>query len=274
LAELRFDANGRSVPVFDSRGVKLRSAFRHARLPITFQSYVRTVPLGRFADGDLVFLPHVTFAVNANPQSFPLDTYAVSFNATMDLPQGLSLNGRRTIDPSIDAGVDPDLEGYDFGLYILRGRLFHSISPVAVVVSRDDVTRIFAILLALTPLLLIAALVVAVVSLRPRESGRDLVTGAAAILVALLPIRAVLVPSDLPGITLVDLALGWEVGLLTALTAWTASNLIGGTRRSAVVKLEADGVRSETSNEENACDPGSTTDADSTARPGEPPPTA
>lgn len=122
--------------------------------------------------------------------------------------------------------------------------------------------------------LLIAALVVAVVSLRPRESGRDLVTGAAAILVALLPIRAVLVPSDLPGITLVDLALGWEVGLLTALTAWTASNLIGGTRRSAVVELEAERVRSETSNEENACEPGSTTDADSTARPGEPPPTA
>jgi hypothetical protein len=47
----------------------------------------------------------------------------------------------------------------------------------------------------------------------------EVIVGVAAILLAILPIRAVLVPSDITVLTLVDLALACEIAALAAGTA-------------------------------------------------------
>jgi hypothetical protein len=52
-----------------------------------------------------------------------------------------------------------------------------------------------------------------------RGIGPDSVTGVAAVLLAILPIRLVLVPAEVSELTLIDYLLGFEMALLASLAA-------------------------------------------------------
>lgn len=84
-------------------------------------------------------------------------------------------------------------------------------------------TIFFSFSLALVPLLLVGVLFLVVRKSR-QASGLDFMIGSAAILLAVLPIRAVLVPSGLSTLTLIDYLLGWEVGILALVTVWAGTS--------------------------------------------------
>jgi hypothetical protein len=89
--------------------------------------------------------------------------------------------------------------------------------PVVVQAARPTTTRLFVLSLALIPLLLIALLILRWLSEGSARSTDGLV-GVAAIMLAILPIRLVLVPSEITSLTLVDFILGAEMALLAAVT--------------------------------------------------------
>jgi len=123
-------------------------------------------------------------------------------------------HGRMLDDPPlavylIDA---PDLSGYGIAAGVSRGGV------VTVLLRRARRTQWFVLSLLLIPLLLI----VVVARLARRSSGArtDIAIGAGAVLLALLPIRAALVPANIGSLTLVDYILGVEVALLTLVIVW------------------------------------------------------
>jgi hypothetical protein len=91
---------------------------------------------------------------------------------------------------------------------------------VLVVIGRLDQAKVFVFGLLCVPLLLAIALLTHVASLSAR-GNIDVLIGVGAILVALLPLRLVLVPTDIVGVTLVDVVLGTEVSILAAIAIWS-----------------------------------------------------
>ncbi len=96
--------------------------------------------------------------------------------------------------------------------------------------QRRFTTRAFVAILMTLPLLLFLALLFAVRAYGRRRRGSleaGLIAGVGAFLIAVLPIREVLVPSEIPGFTLVDYGLGAEMAVMVAATlvvVWSAGD--------------------------------------------------
>jgi hypothetical protein len=177
-------------------------------------------------------VPGVRLPIDGYPQDFPLDNYSFGATVLLRAPTGTITHHQGSTSYGVGAEarivpvVQPDLTGYTirasahdaFGGYLRASA------------ARAPMISTFAGLLSLIPLLLIGALVAVVLSPGHRTSRVDLLVGGAAILLAVLPIRSVLVPSDVSSVTLVDLVLGWEVALLTLLTVWVATTLLADLR--------------------------------------------
>jgi hypothetical protein len=93
------------------------------------------------------------------------------------------------------------------------------------VLARPLSTQGFVLAVALIPLLLacVLALVLSSRDSRGDGSAAESVTGVAAVLLAILPIRLVLVPGDVSELTLVDYLLGFEMATLAAIAALAVS---------------------------------------------------
>jgi hypothetical protein len=99
-------------------------------------------------------------------------------------------------------------------------------APFALVGERSAATRLFVISLLLLPVILFGALLVVIRADVDERVEKGLVTGVAAYMLAVLPIRLVLVPPELRGFTFVDYALGAEMATMVAATLiviWAAS---------------------------------------------------
>jgi hypothetical protein len=94
------------------------------------------------------------------------------------------------------------------------------VSVLTVAVARPARTELYVVAVALIPLVF-ALLLLAVFLRRPRkDAGPEGIVGVAAVLLAILPIRLVLVPSEISGLTLVDYGLGVEMAILAALACF------------------------------------------------------
>jgi hypothetical protein len=189
------------------------------------------IPLGRFnASPDpamkVLTLRPLTLPLLGNEEDYPFDQYSLSARIDLALPQALILKapGRpplSSVPLRIELVAANDLRGYRVTAGT-RGRnasgLGVASTGVAIRLRRVHRTQAYVIALLTIPLLLIAVLAVA--SRRRRAGDANVVIGAAAVLLALLPIRAVLVPADVASLTLVDWALGAEVALLALLVVW------------------------------------------------------
>jgi len=101
---------------------------------------------------------------------------------------------------------------------------------IALRFQREATTRWYVVIIALIPLVL--ALLLSVALFSPHVSGRptigpEMLAGVTAVLLAVLPIRFVLVPSEIPELTLVDYWLGLEMALLAALACFAVWRALG-----------------------------------------------
>lgn len=150
-------------------------------------------------------------------EDYPFDEYSTEISVAAYLDGVVRRSGMKVGDPfEIPARVEPavgaDLRGYR----VVAGR-GNDPADITIRLSRAPQTQQYVLALLLIPLLLLAVLARAT---RGRRDGTDTIVGAAAVMLALLPIRAVLVPSDIGSLTLVDWALGVEVALLALLLVW------------------------------------------------------
>lgn len=164
----------------------------------------------------------------SRPQTYPNDWYALDVMIEVVLPPELAL------------GVDADDFGtmVPFTLFVEAGtELTHtslgishdtvdvpylsrmypiSFARVLVLVTRDTNTQLFVYGVSLLPLALFFVLLTL---LRTQRSDQlwDVLLGIGAGFLAVLPLRQVLVPSEVPGLTRVDFILGAELTLMVAL---------------------------------------------------------
>jgi hypothetical protein len=101
---------------------------------------------------------------------------------------------------------------------------------IALCWQREGVTRLYVLVIALLPLIL--GLLFFVVLFSSRLSARapvgpELIAGVAAVLLGVLPIRTVLVPSEISTLTLLDYWLGLEMAVLVALPCFAVWRALG-----------------------------------------------
>ena len=168
--------------------------------------------------------------LTANPQRYPFDRYAMLTDLEVGdadagrfvyCPLGESNRARCSfsVPTRVEIFDDSSLSGY-----VLRASLGPPEPPdgartFALRVERDGATKLYVVVVALIPLILGLLLLVVFVGLAPRKRavGPEAIAGVAAVLLAILPIRLVLVPGDVTILTLVDYWLGIEMAILAAL---------------------------------------------------------
>jgi hypothetical protein len=213
---------------------------------------VLTSSFGRLVDGPLVpgtgarapgvaFLGRLRLTLQSAPDRYPFDWYATfgvtdaEFGANGPSPIGL-LNRYDQYAPPAYNGYIPFrldvLQAADISPFVVQAGASAEpnggSSGVTLQLVRRGTTKLWVVVIAFIPLLLAAALA-AVVFGSSSSTGRlkpEGFAGLVAVLLAVLPIRIVLVPADLSDITLVDYLLGFEVAMLTALGCLGARNAL------------------------------------------------
>lgn len=144
------------------------------------------------------------------PRAFPDDWYEL--NDSVFLEKGQAVNGgglpsslimmSRDEDFATTVKMDPGNQPYVHQLWFMDGRPFVWM-------------RLYTYFIAALPFLLLVALL-AGQYVRSRPQAYEMAFGVAAALVAILPLRTVLVPSSLPGLTRLDIVFGIEAAVLVA----------------------------------------------------------
>jgi len=166
-----------------------------------------------------VLIATLRLPVTARPGDYPFDWYAAlvqvqGLTGTSDMVFPSRSEGYAgTFIPHIAVVGAADLQPLTFraGSSALAGGL----TGIRLVLKRSAGTELFVMVVATIPGLL-AVLLGAALFVRKRRFGPEGFFGIAAVLLAVLPIRAVLVPSNLNTLTAVDYLLGFEMALLAA----------------------------------------------------------
>jgi len=215
----------------------VRGRTKHPRTIVSIPGLDSTLSLGLT---DLNAVPQhlgaVSIPINGDPRRYPLDVYRTTIPLSIDAPSQ-ALYQSLTIQVRADPGVGGfnwsfarPLTGYTYSPNRLR-TVFIS-QPLAVKAARPAGTQLFVLCLVLVPFVL-GVLAVPLLWTRPRTV--DGLVGVTGIMLAILPIRTVLVPGEIGSLTLVDFALGSEMALLAASTAFVF--LWPGVRDSVVSRL-------------------------------------
>ena len=190
--------------------------------------------------------------IRGNPDGYPTDRYSLSFCAAVEVgaPQGASLINLLTVLVEADQElldhelwVNPEVEGRGAGTDASATTPTHL---VALSISRNGIQQGFAYAMIALPFLMGVGLVVLTFFVKdavPKNASQALV-GLSAIVLTILPLRAVLVPSEVAsvaGVTLADYILGAElVGLVViamlrgTLDVWGRSPEVGAARSGFV----------------------------------------
>jgi hypothetical protein len=178
----------------------------------------------------------VTLPLQGDPRLYPIDRYASEINPFFSDTCTVGV-----IDPlKVDVIADPGVGGFNWSVAETNGNTVPAISEtasrvhgvirtrincgggggttLALAARRPATTRLFVLSLVAIPLLLIGLLGVRLSGGTPRSV--DGLLGVTAIMLAILPIREVLVPTDISSLTLVDFALASEMALLATGTVW------------------------------------------------------
>lgn len=167
----------------------------------------------------------VIVPVDGDPAMYPLDTYSTNIDPAITSASIAML--RRPVSLSVVMQTDPGVSGFEWSSASQRAvagaptSIYTNPAPVALIEEpislegrRAVTTRLFVLCLVGVPLVLIALMVAALATTPPRSAGT--LVGVVAIMLAILPIRSVLVPSEISSLTLVDFALALEMAALAA----------------------------------------------------------
>ena len=186
---------------------------------------VRRVPLGSLLSGITDYATPESFDVQVNRASserYPGDWYVAPLDILVLLPPGLidarnynfhsawAMGWRARVLPDTALSTEASMSQYRVG-YSKDG----TTGRLNVVITRSSHQEIFIWVVALVPVLLLA---VAVIGRRPESSAISIEFAAA--MLAILPLRLVLVPTALDQITALDYLLGAELVLTTAVVSF------------------------------------------------------
>jgi hypothetical protein len=173
----------------------------------------------------------IPLPLDGKPDSYPFDWFSFSGYAELELPPPVEVPSSMKM-----KDANPDHHVLDAGLHLLtapkvgdfriRRELSFRPAPIGpnliMGITRERSTQRFVIMVLCVPVLF-AALFFTLV-LRSHRDGaqglRDLLIGMIGATVALLPIRQVLVPDDIDGLTIVDWWLGSVILLFLAVALW------------------------------------------------------
>ena len=189
-----------------------------------------SVPLAPFANSPGVGSPQrvgaVAVSIAGDPRRYPLDSYRAIVQLSLTSPSSTLRGFPLHVIPADDPGAG----GYSWtggGIYLLRTSEYFTpdkstyieVATFSVDAHRPaGTTRLFVLCLVMVPAILIVLL--AVELSRSPPTSVEAIAGVAAIMLAIIPIRAVLVPTDIGSLTLVDYALAFEMAVLAAGTAF------------------------------------------------------
>jgi hypothetical protein len=202
------------------------------RMEVPFsRDVIVPVPLHRLED----FTTLVRLPVQGDINRYPEDWYRTSCFAEIVLPDGLYYDpdaseegGALTLPLNLSLSAAPDTDS------IIHYQVVERNDPVeghrsteapdqefSLLIRRDRLSRAFVWTMALTPLLLF---LIAISHHRNPRTAPSLANPfsleLAAALLAILPLRQVLVPPEVRGLTTVDFLLGTELAAFIALVVW------------------------------------------------------
>jgi hypothetical protein len=167
-----------------------------------------------------VHLGKLALPMSGNPRDYPLDTYSVAGVWTVKVPDDMEVvfGGEhqfylRTSNHVVSSPSNADLVWHSGDVRSV-GLAFQA--------ERSRSSQAFIAVLLLLPILLFVGVLL---TLAPRSKvthdpdarlPAELLVGVGAFLIAVLPIRSVLVPADLARLTVVDYALGAEMAVMVA----------------------------------------------------------
>lgn len=174
----------------------------------------------RISDASSVFSTSSNASVNGqlpvdgDPARYPSDQYTLSICA------GVQIGDQPALLNNVEFLIEAERELQDHDIYI-KPTYDGGSQPtelISIVIWRNGIQQWFAYAMALLPLLILAAFSIAV----PREHTKivDVMTGVAATFLTVLPLRQVLIPtevSNVAGITRVDYILGLDLSLMVVL---------------------------------------------------------
>jgi len=223
------DVTGPSPPTVDIAGLSSTFAISLRALNRTEQL---TAALNH-TPGAMVPVGSVTLPLDGSPRAYPLDHYGSPINisetgycAVGPLPTTIVADpGAASLDwvtaqpeyvltPPADATRTRSRSGKTTTTFICGG----TVDSIALEAHRPLTTKLFVLCLIGIPLLLLGLLSMRLSEGTPRSI--DGLVGVIAIMLAILPIRTVLVPGDITSLTLVDFALATEMALLATGTVW------------------------------------------------------
>jgi hypothetical protein len=155
---------------------------------------------------------------------YPSDWYWLNALVYIELPKPFilsadGLGGAFYLPLEIRVAYSPGLEGKELIAVHQAANASPEIQTLEVRIKRDRATRFFTYALALVPLAL-GVLLGHLLFLHPESAGlktNEVLMGAAVILLAVLPLRPVLVPAEIPVLTRVDILLGYSIVLIVSL---------------------------------------------------------
>jgi hypothetical protein len=190
--------------------------FHHAEDPLAFP---QLVSLGQF-----------TLPAFATPQKYPFDQYGLSDQfAVADLNLNLFYCKKSpkceefTISSTVEVFAESNLAPFQ----LFASYQFHEELPkVTLRLERTTAKQIYVVVVAVIPLFL-GFLLMLLLATRPTGDIGTAILGIGAVLLAILPIRLVLVPAEVNELTLVDYWLAVEMAALSALAAFEVWRALG-----------------------------------------------
>lgn len=152
--------------------------------------------------------------VLGQPRAFPQDWYDAS--ESVSVVAGRSQNGHALPSALILTSQDEDLSlrvHIDDPAASVPGS-----DPFVFTVRRPFLMQVYTYCIAALPFLLLISLLLYARVSKKRAEASDVALGVAATMVAILPLRQVLVPNSLPGLTRLDILFGLGISVLVALS--------------------------------------------------------
>lgn len=177
----------------------------------------------------------------ATPQHYPLDWYATSDVIDVGAPEGSEPtfaycpNGHEVSVYTCGFGVptrvtvyaEPSLSQFHLQANLARSNRVVDQFLLTIKLARKTAIKLYVLFIALIPLIFGVLLMVMLVQRRSEPVGAEGIAAVAAVLLAILPIRLVLVPAEVHTLTVVDYVLGLEMAILAAIACFSVWLALG-----------------------------------------------
>jgi hypothetical protein len=216
------------VTIAQDGSLSVRRPYRRATIAVEigvffFPEYVTSITLGKLIQaglGDTLTgaLRTFIFPTFGFSQDYPFDQYEAQGTVFVEFPSWI-VSDKRQATGAFEAHPDVSEAANLTQFSVTTGQV--DVQNLVIVIQRTGASKRFVLGLLGLFAAVVLALVLYVARSRRGLRGTDLFVAAAAIFIALLPLRAVLVPAGLSDFTLVDLSLGCLIAFLVAVGVWS-----------------------------------------------------